>query len=60
MGSFFLSFLRSQSVADVSVHISSTPDKISLQNKNTEINLQICFSATFRPTSKNNQVGKYF
>lgn len=48
--------LWSQSIADVSVHISSTPKKISLLNKNTEVVLQICFSATFRPNNSSNQV----
>uniref|UniRef100_A0ACB8EPY5 Uncharacterized protein n=1 Tax=Sphaerodactylus townsendi TaxID=933632 RepID=A0ACB8EPY5_9SAUR len=49
--------LWSQSIADVSIHASSTPKKISLLNKNTEIVLNICFSATFRPASTSNQVG---
>nr|XP_008101009.1 PREDICTED: integrin alpha-2 [Anolis carolinensis] len=48
--------LWSQSIAKVSMHISSTPKKISLLNKNTEVILQICFTATFRPANGNNQV----
>ncbi|XP_015274491.1 PREDICTED: integrin alpha-2 [Gekko japonicus] len=46
----------SQSIADVSIHASSTPKKISLLNKNIEVVLQICFSATFRPANRSNQV----
>uniref|UniRef100_A0A8D2ILT3 Integrin alpha-2 n=1 Tax=Varanus komodoensis TaxID=61221 RepID=A0A8D2ILT3_VARKO len=46
----------SQAIATVSIHVSSTPKKISLLNKNTEVVLQVCFSATFRPTHRNNQV----
>ncbi|XP_061473715.1 integrin alpha-2 isoform X2 [Rhineura floridana] len=48
--------LWSQSIADVSIHMSSTPKKISLLNKNTEVVLHICFSATFRPARRSNQV----
>ncbi|XP_053152096.1 integrin alpha-2 isoform X2 [Hemicordylus capensis] len=48
--------LWSQSIADVSLHISSKPKKISLLNKNTEVILQICFSATFMPQNSSNQV----
>lgn len=53
----FMSF-RSQSIADVSVDASFTPEKIILFNKNAEISLKLCFSAKFRPTNLNNQVGK--
>ncbi|XP_077203207.1 integrin alpha-2 [Paroedura picta] len=48
--------LWSQSIANVSIHASSIPKKISLLNKNTEIVLKICFSATFRPVNRHNQV----
>ncbi|XP_011381912.1 integrin alpha-2 isoform X1 [Pteropus vampyrus] len=48
--------LWSQSIADVSVDASFTPEKITLFNKNAEINLKLCFSAKFRPTKQNNQV----
>ncbi|XP_025023432.1 integrin alpha-2 isoform X1 [Python bivittatus] len=48
--------LWSQSIANVTVHVLSTPPKISLQNKNTEIKLNICFTATFRPIHKRDQV----
>lgn len=49
---------RSQSIADVSVVASFTPEKITLLNKNAEINLKLCFSAKFRPAKQNNQVGE--
>ncbi|KAJ6650957.1 hypothetical protein lerEdw1_001410, partial [Lerista edwardsae] len=48
--------LWSHSIADVSIHISPTPKKINLLNKNTEVILQICFSAAFRPNNSSNQV----
>ncbi|XP_047618969.1 integrin alpha-2 [Phacochoerus africanus] len=48
--------LWSQTIADVSVDASFTPEKIILLNKNAEINLKLCFSAKFRPTDPNNQV----
>ncbi|XP_063151748.1 integrin alpha-2 [Candoia aspera] len=48
--------LWSQSIANVTIHVSSTPTTISIQNKNTEIDLNICFSATFRPIHRSEQV----
>ncbi|XP_012577229.1 PREDICTED: integrin alpha-2 [Condylura cristata] len=48
--------LWSQSIADVSVDASFTPEKITLTNKNAEISLQLCFSAKFRPTNLSSQV----
>ncbi|KAM4051038.1 integrin alpha-2 [Anomaloglossus baeobatrachus] len=45
----------SQSVADVSVKVSFTPDKIVLTNKNSEITVRICFSARFRPANSRQQ-----
>uniref|UniRef100_A0A663N4H1 Integrin alpha-2 n=1 Tax=Athene cunicularia TaxID=194338 RepID=A0A663N4H1_ATHCN len=48
--------LWSQSIANVSIIASFKPEKISLLNKNTEITVQICFQATFRPAKRNNQV----
>uniref|UniRef100_A0A8D0GKX2 Integrin alpha-2 n=1 Tax=Sphenodon punctatus TaxID=8508 RepID=A0A8D0GKX2_SPHPU len=48
--------LWSQSIANVSISASFTPDKISLLNKNTEITAKVCFIAKFRPTNKSNQV----
>lgn len=48
--------LWSQTIADVSVDASFTPEKIILLNKNAELNLKLCFSAKFRPTDSNNQV----
>ncbi|XP_068951393.1 integrin alpha-2 [Petaurus breviceps papuanus] len=48
--------LWSQSIADVSIEASFTPDKINLLNKNAEITLRLCFSAKFRPATQNNQV----
>ncbi|NXY43138.1 ITA2 protein, partial [Ceuthmochares aereus] len=48
--------LWSQSIANVSIIASFKPDKISLLNKNTEITVKICFQATFRPATRNNQV----
>lgn len=52
----FMSF-RSQSIADVSVDASFTPEKITLFNKNADIKLTVCFSAKFRPPKQNDQVG---
>ncbi|XP_047727057.1 integrin alpha-2 isoform X1 [Prionailurus viverrinus] len=48
--------LWSQSIADVSVDASFTPEKITLVNKNADIKLKLCFSAKFRPTKQNSQV----
>uniref|UniRef100_A0A8D0DZM6 Integrin alpha-2 n=1 Tax=Salvator merianae TaxID=96440 RepID=A0A8D0DZM6_SALMN len=48
--------LWSQGIADVSIHISSTPKKINLLNKNTEVVLHLCLSANFRPAHTNSQV----
>ncbi|KAJ7334994.1 hypothetical protein JRQ81_012935 [Phrynocephalus forsythii] len=48
--------LWSQSIADVSIHVSSTPKKISLINKNTEVVLHLCFMANVRPPHGSNQV----
>ncbi|XP_058164855.1 integrin alpha-2 [Dasypus novemcinctus] len=48
--------LWSQSIADVSIEASFTPEKITLFNKNAEIILKLCFSAKFRPTKQNSQV----
>uniref|UniRef100_A0A670YN62 Integrin subunit alpha 2 n=1 Tax=Pseudonaja textilis TaxID=8673 RepID=A0A670YN62_PSETE len=45
--------LWSQSIANVTVHVLSTPTKISLQNKSTEIDLNICFGVTYRPIHTN-------
>ncbi|XP_070267858.1 integrin alpha-2 [Myotis yumanensis] len=43
--------LWSQSVADVSVDASFTPEKIILSNKNAEIRLKLCLWAKFRPAT---------
>ncbi|KAM6156511.1 integrin alpha-2 [Erethizon dorsatum] len=48
--------LWSQSIADVSVEASFSPEKIILFNKNAQIVLQLCFRAKFRPTRQNDQV----
>ncbi|XP_005392782.1 PREDICTED: integrin alpha-2 [Chinchilla lanigera] len=48
--------LWSQSIADVSVEASFSPEKIILFNKNAQIVLQLCFRAKFRPTRQNNEV----
>ncbi|VCW66647.1 unnamed protein product, partial [Gulo gulo] len=48
--------LWSQSIADVSVDASFTPEKITLFNKNADIKLTLCFSAKFRPPKQNDQV----
>ncbi|XP_034296748.1 integrin alpha-2 [Pantherophis guttatus] len=48
--------LWSQSIANVTVHVLSTPTKISLQYKNTEIDLNVCFGVTFRPIHTNDKV----
>uniref|UniRef100_A0A8C6RYN8 Integrin alpha-2 n=1 Tax=Nannospalax galili TaxID=1026970 RepID=A0A8C6RYN8_NANGA len=52
--------LWSQSIADVAVEGSFTPDKITLLNKNAEIILKLCFRAKFRPTGQDNQVAIMF
>ncbi|OXB80172.1 UNVERIFIED_CONTAM: hypothetical protein H355_011630 [Colinus virginianus] len=52
--------LWSQSIANVSIIASFVPEKISLQNKNTEITVKICFQATFRPAKRDNQVAIKF
>ncbi|XP_063817970.1 integrin alpha-2 [Pseudophryne corroboree] len=48
--------LWSQSIVDVSVKASFSPDKIILTNKNSEISVKICFSAHFRPASSSKQL----
>ncbi|XP_053446758.1 integrin alpha-2 [Nycticebus coucang] len=48
--------LWSQSIADVAVEASFTPEKITLFNKNAQIVLKLCFSAKFRPPKENSQV----
>ncbi|XP_054431340.1 integrin alpha-2 [Pteronotus mesoamericanus] len=48
--------LWSQSIADVSIEASFTPEKITLFNKNAEVRLRLCFSAKFRPTQRDSQV----
>nr|XP_026241729.1 integrin alpha-2 [Urocitellus parryii] len=48
--------LWSQSIADVAVKATFTPEKITLFSKNAQIILKLCFSAKFRPTRQNNQV----
>ncbi|KAF6124904.1 integrin subunit alpha 2 [Phyllostomus discolor] len=48
--------LWSQSIADVSMEASFTPEKISLSNKNAEVRLTLCFSAKFRPPKQDNRV----
>uniref|UniRef100_A0A670YUF0 Integrin subunit alpha 2 n=1 Tax=Pseudonaja textilis TaxID=8673 RepID=A0A670YUF0_PSETE len=48
--------LWSQSIANVTVHVLSTPTKISLQNKSTEIDLNICFGVTYRPIHTSDKV----
>ncbi|XP_015670666.1 integrin alpha-2 [Protobothrops mucrosquamatus] len=48
--------LWSQSIANVTLHALSTPTKISLQNKNTEVDLNICFGVTFRPIHRSDKV----
>ncbi|XP_060241714.1 integrin alpha-2 [Meriones unguiculatus] len=52
--------LWSQSIADVAIEASFTPDKITLLNKDAKIILQLCFRANFRPTGQNNQVAILF
>ncbi|XP_073933605.1 integrin alpha-2 [Castor canadensis] len=52
--------LWSQSIADVAVKASFSPEKIILFNKNAEIILQLCFTVKFRPTMQNNQVAIMF
>ncbi|XP_040277197.1 integrin alpha-2 [Bufo bufo] len=41
----------SQGIADVSVKVTFTPDKIVLSNKKSEITVKICFNARFRPAN---------
>lgn len=55
---FLLMPFRSQSIADVAIEASFTPDKITLLNKDAKITLKLCFSATFKPTGQNHRVGE--
>ncbi|XP_014397759.1 PREDICTED: integrin alpha-2 [Myotis brandtii] len=48
--------LWSQSIADVSVDASFTPEKIILSNKNAEIRLKLCLWAKFRPAMPSSRV----
>ncbi|XP_057645886.1 integrin alpha-2 [Chionomys nivalis] len=48
--------LWSQSIADVAIEASFTPDKITLLNKDAKITLKLCFRATFKPTGQNHRV----
>lgn len=52
--------LWSQSIADVAIEASFTPDKIILLNKEAKITLKLCFRAKFRPTGQNHQVAILF
>uniref|UniRef100_A0A8C6I509 Integrin alpha-2 n=1 Tax=Mus spicilegus TaxID=10103 RepID=A0A8C6I509_MUSSI len=52
--------LWSQSIADVAIEASFTPDKITLLNKDAKITLKLCFRAEFRPAGQNNQVAILF
>ncbi|XP_052015754.1 integrin alpha-2 [Apodemus sylvaticus] len=52
--------LWSQSIAEVALEASFTPDKITLLNKEAKITLKLCFRAKFRPTEQNNQVAILF
>ncbi|XP_029324347.1 integrin alpha-2 isoform X1 [Mus caroli] len=52
--------LWSQSIADVSIEASFTPDKITLLNKDAKITLKLCFRAAFRPAGQNSQVAILF
>ncbi|XP_052599735.1 integrin alpha-2 [Peromyscus californicus insignis] len=52
--------LWSQSIADVAIDASFTPDKITLLNKDAKIILKLCFRAKFRPTGQNHQVAILF
>ncbi|KAM8819449.1 integrin alpha-2 [Rhynchonycteris naso] len=52
--------LWSQSIADVSLDASFTPEKITLSNKNAEVRLKLCFSAKFRPPKQNSRVAIMF
>lgn len=54
----FMSF-RSQSIADVAIEASFTPDKITLLNKDAKITLKLCFRATFKPAGQNHRVGEW-
>ncbi|XP_016055282.1 PREDICTED: integrin alpha-2 [Miniopterus natalensis] len=48
--------LWSQSIADVSVDASFTPEKITLSDKNAEVRLRLCFRAKFRPATPRSRV----
>ncbi|XP_036134702.1 integrin alpha-2 [Molossus molossus] len=48
--------LWSQSIADVSVDASFTPETITLLQKNAELQVQLCFRAQFRPPKQSSQV----
>lgn len=50
---------RSQSIADVSVDASFTPEKITLSDKNAEVRLRLCFRAKFRPATPRSRVGEW-
>lgn len=52
--------LWSQSIADVAIEASFTPDKITLLNKDAKITLKLCFRATFKPTGQNHRVAILF
>ncbi|XP_051039037.1 integrin alpha-2 [Phodopus roborovskii] len=52
--------LWSQSIADVAIHVSFTPDKIALLNKEAKITLKLCFRAKFKPTGQSQQVAILF
>ncbi|KAG8542091.1 hypothetical protein GDO81_027503, partial [Engystomops pustulosus] len=45
----------SQSIADISMKVSFTPDKIVLTNRNSEITVKFCFDARFRPAKTGQQ-----
>ncbi|CAO2592529.1 Integrin alpha-2, partial [Lemmus lemmus] len=49
-----------QSIADVAIEASFTPDKITLLNKDAKITLKLCFRATFKPTGQNHRVAILF
>ncbi|XP_035311617.1 integrin alpha-2 isoform X1 [Cricetulus griseus] len=52
--------LWSQSIADVVIEASFSPDKITLLNKEAKITLKLCFRANFKPTGQNHQVAILF
>ncbi|XP_051028323.1 integrin alpha-2 [Acomys russatus] len=52
--------LWSQSIADVAIEASFTPEKITLLNKDAKMILKLCFRAKFRPSGQNNQVAILF